>query len=108
MTKISIAVAYWIWMIWMACTHGLEMWKPLFTLYVGYLVIEAAQAATIVYYSNDKPRDAWLCLCFPIMPFYQAVLMVERTWAFLREAFWRASFEDNFVPWHVRRATWKW
>jgi len=107
-TNIVCLIGIWIWMIWMACTHGLEMWKPLFTLYVGYLVIEAAQAATIVYYSNDKPRDAWLCLCFPIMPFYEAVLMVERTWAFLREAFWRASFEDNFVPWHVRRATWKW
>jgi hypothetical protein len=26
----------------------------------------------------------------------------------LQELLWRVSYEDNYVPKHVREATWKW
>ena len=80
-----------------------EAVEAAFTLYVGDLVIELAQALTIVHDSNETPRDAGPCPCFPIMPLAQSIRMVERTWGFSR-----APFEEDLAPPHGRRTTWKW
>ena len=80
----------------------------LMTLYAWAMAFEIIQITTVMYYSENRLRDLKICLVFPLAPFYQLFLMMERIIANTRELFFRTSFKDNFVPIHVRNATWKW
>jgi biofilm PGA synthesis N-glycosyltransferase PgaC len=106
--NILCMVGIWIWIVHFAMHWDAESWKTLVTLYLCYVTFEVVQAATILYYTNELKRDAMLCLVFPLVVFYQLLLLVVRLVATLREFFGRMSFEDNYVPLKVRRSTWHW
>lgn len=78
------------------------------TVYVVSALFELLQVVTLFYYSDNFRRDALICLVWPLMPFYQMLLLAVRLVSNLQELIWRVSFEDNYVPQHVRHATWKW
>lgn len=107
-TNIFCLAGIWAWIGWFLWNYTDDSWKLCFALYVAYLVLELFQALAILFYSDCRSRDGLVCLALPLVPLYQFVLMVERTWALLRETLWRSSFEDNYVPQHVREATWRW
>ncbi len=107
-TNIFCLIGIWGWFVWLAFHWKPESWMLLFSLYICYVVLELLQALTILYYTEDPRRDAPACLVVPLVPLYQMFLMVVRTYALLRETFLRSSFEDNYVPKHVREATWHW
>jgi poly-beta-1,6-N-acetyl-D-glucosamine synthase len=107
-TNIVCLIGVWAWILWLCVTWTSESWLLVFSLYVSYVALEIVQALTILYYSDDPAHDALICLVVPIVPVYQVFLMVVRTWALVRETLFRSSFDDNYVPRHVREATWKW
>ena len=64
---------------------------------------------TIMYVMHHAfRRDLAACLVFPLMPLYQVLMMGVRVIANTQELLSRRSFDDNYVPPHVRRATWRW
>jgi hypothetical protein len=79
-----------------------------FGLYVMALLFELMQVATLAFYSTNLRRDLATSLVFPLMPVYQLLMMGVRVIANTQELLYRRSFEDNYVPQHVRRATWHW
>jgi len=78
------------------------------TIYVISAFFELLQVITLLYYSDNIRRDAVICLVWPFMPFYQLLLLGVRLMSNLQELIWRVSYKDNYVPKHVREATWKW
>ena len=70
--------------------------------------MELLQVVSLLFYSTSLKRDLRISLVAPLAPLYHAMLLVCRVAANTRELFWRTSFRDNFVPRHVRQATWKW
>ncbi|HXG09518.1 MAG TPA: glycosyltransferase family 2 protein [Gemmataceae bacterium] len=96
------------WLLWVLLAMPGQAGKLLLTLYLLYLVFELVQIVAVMYYSNAPGRDLLICTVFVLVPFYQFYLLTARLVAHLQEIFLRASFEDNFVPEHVRRTTWKW
>jgi biofilm PGA synthesis N-glycosyltransferase PgaC len=78
------------------------------TVYVVSAFFELLQVITLMYYSDNVRRDAVICLVWPLMPFYQMLFLAVRLVSNLQELLWRVSYEDNYVPKHVREATWKW
>jgi cellulose synthase/poly-beta-1,6-N-acetylglucosamine synthase-like glycosyltransferase len=108
LTNIVCLIGIWAWILWLCVNWTPECWLLLFGLYVCYLALELVQAVVILYYSVDPGHDALVCLVVPIVPFYQIFLMMVRSVALVREALFRSSFQDNYVPRHVREATWKW
>jgi hypothetical protein len=62
----------------------------------------------VLYYSLDRWRDLKYCLVLPLMPFYALFIKAASAVAITEELFTRRSFQDNFVPPHVREATWHW
>jgi cellulose synthase/poly-beta-1,6-N-acetylglucosamine synthase-like glycosyltransferase len=107
-TNIVCLVGIWAWILWLCLNWGPDSAMLLVSLYACYLGLELLQALVILYYSENPGRDAVVCLVAPLVPFYQFFLMVVRTVALLRETFFRSSSQDNYVPRHVREATWKW
>jgi cellulose synthase/poly-beta-1,6-N-acetylglucosamine synthase-like glycosyltransferase len=78
------------------------------TFYILSLCLEFIHVLTLFYYSRNRLEHLATCLVFPLTPIYQSWLITNRIVAYTREIFWRTSFRDNFVPQHVRDATWKW
>ena len=107
-TNIICLTAIWGWIFWFCFNSSFDSWKLFLTLYLSYLVLETFQCLTILYYSENLRRDALVCLVWPLVPLYQLFLMVTRTYAQLREALFKLSYQDNYVPKHVREATWQW
>jgi poly-beta-1,6-N-acetyl-D-glucosamine synthase len=107
-TNIVCLIGIWVWIGWLLWTFDDNSWRLILTIYLCYTTFEAVQALSILYYSDEKLHDALICLVVPLAPVYQFLLMVVRTWALLRETFFRSSYHDNFVPLHVREATWRW
>jgi hypothetical protein len=97
-----IFAPYLAWQRWS------ELHYIFFTQYVAYLAIETAQACVVLYYSLDRWRDLKYCLVLPLMPFYALFIKAASAVAITEELFTRRSFQDNFVPPHVREATWHW
>jgi cellulose synthase/poly-beta-1,6-N-acetylglucosamine synthase-like glycosyltransferase len=96
------------WAIWFCFYLPADWWQLLVTLYIGYLGFELIQLVVNYYYSNDPARDAVIGLVFLLIPFYQLLLLTVRLMATTEEIIWRKSYEDNYVPAHVREATWRW
>jgi len=79
-----------------------------FTIYLCYLVFHMVQSLTVLFYSTAPARDALICAALPLVPLYQLFQKVARVVSVTEEIFLRKSFEDNYVPPHVRQATWHW
>ncbi len=101
-------VAIWAWFAWFFWRHDPNSWKVLLTLYLCYAVFEVVQVLAILYYSTDRTRDGLICTVFLLAPFYQMLMLAVRLWATVEEMFFRGSFQDNYVPLKVRKATWHW
>lgn len=107
-TNLFTLAGMWIWLVVTAVTHADQLWNVGVTLYLGYLACEVLNALVILAYSSDRERDLRTCLVVPLSPFYQFALLCQRTLSMFRECFFRTSFQDNFVPKHVRDVTWHW
>jgi cellulose synthase/poly-beta-1,6-N-acetylglucosamine synthase-like glycosyltransferase len=106
----SVVCTYgiWMWAVWFCWRTPEDWWQILLTLYLCYLTFEVIQILVNLYYSTTPGRDLLICLVFFLVPFYQLLLCFVRMVANTQEIFWRTSFTDNYVPYHVREATWHW
>ena len=88
-----------------------ELWLAaclFFLFYLTYVVCDLFQILMLLFYSNNKLQDIKLAIASPLMPFYYAYQKVVTLIAITEELFLRKSFESNFVPERVRKATWHW
>ena len=106
--NVAFVFGYWTGLIWLGVMHQEHFWKILLLLYAGQLCLEAISVSTLLFYSNRRWRDLELALAVPFVPLYQAFLKVVDLTALLDELTLRKSYQDNYVPQHVRQATWKW
>ena len=103
---VYLSVAYWIYLFFVL--DPLVIFYLVILFYLIYAVCDVFQSAMVLYYSDNKLRDLKLGLVFPLMPFYYAYQKVVTLIAITEELFLRKSFESNFVPERVRKATWHW
>jgi poly-beta-1,6-N-acetyl-D-glucosamine synthase len=96
------------WFAWLVCTTPPDWPFILFTLYLGYMAFELVQVCSALYYTNNLKRDALVCAVFPLIPIYQAVLLLVRLVATTEEIFLRTSYAESFTPVRIRNATWHW
>jgi cellulose synthase/poly-beta-1,6-N-acetylglucosamine synthase-like glycosyltransferase len=108
LTNLVTLAGTWVWVLTTLLSAGPDLGHTCLTLYLAYVGCEALNALVILAYSERRVRDLLTCLVVPLAPLYQAVLLVQRTLSLLREGFLRTSFRDDFVPRHVRDATWHW
>ena len=100
--------AFLIYTIWVCIDPPTSLLNLVISLYMCAMVFEIVQVLTTFVYSANVKRDLVVCLVFPFMPFFQMVLMAVRIIANTQELVLRSSFKDNYVPEHVRHATWHW
>ena len=106
--RIGMTLAFFVYLLllpWMK-VHSLGF--VLLTNYVLYLGFELVQWVVLLYYTPNLRRDAWAILCLPLVPCYYMFLKVASLVAMVEEFLWRRSYDDNFVPSHVRQVTWHW
>lgn len=99
---------FWIYTIIYLLDPPTAIWPIILTIYLSYVVFGTIPILTVLYYSNDRLRDALICLIVPFVPFYQLFLRLVRTIAVTDELLFRRSYQDNYVPERVRNATWHW
>ena len=100
-----VFVAYQIWLFFHMQQH---LFYHLVLYYLAYTLMEVVQVGVMLYYSNERKRDLLISLIFPLMPFYYVLMRFVTLFAITEELLTRRSFRDNFVPKHVREATWHW
>jgi poly-beta-1,6-N-acetyl-D-glucosamine synthase len=76
-------------------------------LYLSSTLLELIQLLVLLLYSNRIRHDLTLALVIPLYPAYQLFMKTVDVFALTCEILFRESADDNFVPEHVRRATWK-
>ena len=103
---VYLSVAYWIYLVFVL--DPLIIFYLVFLFYVIYVVCDFFQTAMLLFYSENKWRDIKLALVCPLMPFYYAYQKIVTLIAITEELFLRKSFDSNFVPERVRKATWHW
>ena len=106
--NIILPYVSWIYLVWMTCHVHEDLWKLYFFYFLIYMMLQTFQASLFIYYSNDRWRDFKIGLVAPLTPFYQLYMRIVTWIAVTEEMFSRRSFRDNFVPKHVRDATWHW
>lgn len=79
-----------------------------FLYYVVYVSFEFIQLLLLLYYSHNRGRVLALSLAMPVMPIYYLYMRLITLWAVTEEILHRRSYQDDFVPSHVRRVTWHW
>lgn len=100
-----LIVFYWIWLFFTVSSE--DLFFILIWLWIFYCVFEFCQIIVLSFYSDNRKRDFLICLCFPFMIFYRSYLLGIRLISIIEEFFWRKSYEDDYVPKHVREKTWK-
>ena len=106
--RIALTLVGIIVLSWLAITKPGLLGYVLLTNYVLYCVLELLQWLVVMYYTPKPARDAWSIACLPLVPAYYLFLKFASVVAIVEEFLWRRSYEDNFVPVHVRRVTWHW
>jgi len=106
--RIVLTFAAFGLLAWFAVTAPVTLGYVLFTNYLLYLVLEFLQWLVLMYYTPNPRRDAWALACLPLVPPYYLFLKVATLVAIVEEFLWRRSYDDNFVPVHVRQVTWHW
>ncbi len=99
---------FWAYSCWLLLHPHADLWKLFLLYYLLYLALELVTLGVVLYYSTRRWHDAIVGLAAPLMPFYHVLLKFVSLWAITEEIFFRRSFRDNFVPAHVRQATWHW
>jgi cellulose synthase/poly-beta-1,6-N-acetylglucosamine synthase-like glycosyltransferase len=106
--NVILLYAFWIYLIWLCCHPPGDLGKILWTYYVIYVAFEVVQLTVTCFYSPNRYQDLLLGLAAPLMPLYFVFLRAVSLVAVTEEILTRRSFRDNFVPEHVRQATWHW
>ena len=108
MYSVVLQYCFLIYMVWLLYHfHDKTVYQYLL-FYVLYLVMEAVQLLLLLFYSPDRRRVICLAPAFPLMPFYYLFMRIITLWAITEEFLRRRSYDDNFVPAHVRGVTWHW
>jgi len=106
--RIAFTFASLATLLWFAATAPTTLGYVLLVNYLLYAGLEFLQWLVLMYYTPKPRRDAWSLLCLPLVPPYYLFLKVASAVAILEEFFSRRSYDDNFVPVHVRKVTWHW
>lgn len=106
--NVLMTFALWGYVVWLCFHAQQDTWKQLWLFYLVFLGLELAQLCVILFYSTERRRDLAIGLVAPLMPFYHLILRAVSLIAITEEVFTRRSFQDSFVPAHVREATWHW
>jgi cellulose synthase/poly-beta-1,6-N-acetylglucosamine synthase-like glycosyltransferase len=96
------------WAVWFCLNLPSDWWQILVGLYLCYQVFELIQVLAALYYTNSLRRDLLICAIFPLIVFYQMVLLIVRLVGTTEEIFLRKSYLEKFTPDRVRNATWHW
>ncbi len=99
---------FWLYGIWIVMLYPGGPLNLLLLLYCCGMCVELLQALILLYYSDRPKHDLALALALPFYPLFQVYLKAVGVYALTREIFLRDSGDDNFVPAHVRKATWRW
>ncbi|MEZ6031635.1 MAG: glycosyltransferase family 2 protein [Planctomycetaceae bacterium] len=99
---------FWFYGVWMFTVYPESSLKLLGILYLCGLCLEGLQMLVLLFYSDRFKDDLLLSAVLPLYPFYQVFLKTVDLFALSREILFHDSNLDNFVPSHVRRATWRW
>ncbi len=76
--------------------------------YLIVFVLHLFQSLLILAHSQHFYEDLIICLIIPVIPFFNACRKVVRLVSITEEFLLRKSYDDNYVPSHVRSATWHW
>ncbi|MGI9429403.1 MAG: glycosyltransferase family 2 protein [Bythopirellula sp.] len=106
--RIVLTFAGFLVLGWLAATKPDTFGYVLLTNYVLYCVLEFLQWLVMMVYTPKPHRDVWSLACLPLVPPYYIFLKVASLVAMVEEFLWRRSYQDNFVPVHVRQVTWHW
>ncbi len=106
--NLVLQFVFWSYLAWLLYEANNDTWKLFLLYYVMYVGCELIQLGIILFYSNNRWRDAAIGIVTPLMPLYHLLLRAVMFWAILEELLSRRSYRDNFVPEHVRRSTWHW
>ena len=106
--NVVLLYAFWGYALWLSFHWHENMGNILLLYYLSYVALDVMQLGLILYYSNDRRRDAVIGLILPLMPFYHLMQRAVSLWAVTEEMLTRRSFQDSFVPEHVRQVTWHW
>ena len=106
--KIFLLLAFWVAVVCRAVTWDREAGFFLLTMYLLYQGFELVKIAVLMYYSDRRLKDLGVCLVAPLQTIYRSWLCVARLVSITEEAFFRRSFQDNYVPPKVRAATIHW
>lgn len=106
--RIVLTFAMFLVLALLAASRPQTLGYVLWTDYLVYLGLEVLQWLVLMYYTPAPRRDAWSILCLPLVPPYYLFLKAASVVAIVEEFLWRRSYDDNFVPAHVRRVTWHW
>lgn len=105
---IILTFAFFAYLGWLCIAQSELLGLVMLTNYVAYLIMELIQWLVLMVYSPNRMRDGKSILCAPLMPLYFSFLKVATLVAIVEETLFRRSFDDSFVPHHVRRVTWRW
>jgi len=103
---VYLSVFYWIWLATVR-----EMWEIGYLMvlfYIIYVICDILQSIMLMFYSDNRKQDLLIAAISPLMPMYYAYQKVITLIAITEELIWRKSFDSNFVPERVRKATWHW
>ncbi len=106
----SVAFTYLLWgyAAWTLFHIEENTWKQWLLYYLVYLGMDLINLGVILFYSNNRARDLLVGLCIPLIPFYNLLMRGITFVSITEELLARRSFQDNFVPEHVRNSTWHW
>ena len=106
--NLVLQLLFWVYLTWLVWSYDEHTWKLFLLYYVCYVKLNLITTSLLQYYSNRPLRDFLIGLIAPLMPLYYFALRAVTSLAILEEAFTRRSHRDDFVPRHVREATWQW
>jgi len=106
--RIVLTFGMFVGIGWLVISSPQTLCYVLLADYCLYLGMEFLQWLVLMYYSPNPRRDAWGIACLPLVPPYYLFLKAASLTAIVEEFLWRRSYDDNFVPVHVRRVTWHW
>lgn len=106
--RVVLSMAFVVYCGWLLLAGRVDLGYILLTNYVAYVLLDLLQWIVLFYYSPNRARDMRFAAGFLLAPGYSFFLRVTTIIAMIEEAVWRRSWQDNYVPQRVRRATWHW
>jgi len=99
---------FWLYGLWLLVAYPDSAAKLTALLYCCGFCLEFLQFLVLLFYSDRVKHDLMLGIVLPLYPMYQVFMKTVDLFAITKEILFRDSGDDNFVPLHVRKATWRW